>query len=154
VTLVGTTDLDHAGDLNTEANITPAELRYLLAATADQFPGLHLGRADVVACYAGVRPVVSPGEDKNAKASQASRDHVVLDESGLITVTGGKLTTFRLMAQDALAWSLVTFRCLTLRFTPEPGEATTVVVVAVEISVFCRPISTAPVETVRSPQEA
>ncbi len=99
-TLVGTTDLDHRDDLDLEASITQAEVDYLLAAVNDQFPGAALRAADVSACYAGVRPVV---DDGTGKASEAARDHAVLDESGLITLTGGKLTTFRLMAQDALA---------------------------------------------------
>ncbi len=99
-TLIGTTDLDHHGDLNVEASITAAEVDYLIEAVNDQFPSAALTPSDVSACYAGVRPVVDDGK---GDASQATRDHVVLDESGLITLTGGKLTTFRLMAQDALA---------------------------------------------------
>ncbi len=98
-TLIGTTDLDHADDLNIEASITLAELNYLLEAVNDQFPSAGITQSDVCACYAGVRPVVDSGV---GVASKAARDHVVLDESGLITVAGGKLTTFRLMAQDAL----------------------------------------------------
>ena len=99
-TLIGTTDLDHRADLDVEASITPQEVAYLIEAVNDQFPAQTLTPADVSACYAGVRPVV---DDGTGTASQAARDHVVLDESGLITLTGGKLTTFRLMAQDALA---------------------------------------------------
>ena len=99
-TLIGTTDLDHHADLDVEASITQTEVDYLIAAVNDQFPAAGLCAADVSACYAGVRPVV---DDGSGTASQAARDHVVLDESGLITLTGGKLTTFRLMAQDALA---------------------------------------------------
>jgi glycerol-3-phosphate dehydrogenase len=100
VTLIGTTDLDHHGDLNVEASITQAEVDYLIQAVNDQFPGAALTPADISACYAGVRPVVG---DAKGDASKAARDHAVLDESGLITLAGGKLTTFRLMAQDALA---------------------------------------------------
>ncbi|HMA10086.1 MAG TPA: glycerol-3-phosphate dehydrogenase/oxidase, partial [Ramlibacter sp.] len=100
VTLIGTTDLDHRGDLMREPSITAAEVDYLLAAVNDQFPGIALVPADVTACYAGVRPVV---DDGSATPSKAPREHVVLDESGLITVCGGKLTTFRTMAQDGLA---------------------------------------------------
>ena len=103
VTLVGTTDLDHSGDLNTEARITPQEVNYLLAAVNDQMPGVRLARADVIACFAGVRPVVGASGTGDSSASSASRDHVAVQESGLVTLTGGKLTTFRLMAQDALA---------------------------------------------------
>ena len=99
-TLVGTTDLDHRTGLDTEASITPAEVAYLLDAVNDQFPEAHITAADISACYAGVRPVIDDGQ---ADASKATRDHVVRDEAGLITLAGGKLTTFRLMAQDALA---------------------------------------------------
>lgn len=97
--LIGTTDLDHREDLANEASITKDEVDYLLAAVNDQFPDAALTAADVSACYAGVRPVI---DDGSADPSKANRDHVVLDESGMVTLTGGKLTTFRLMAQDAL----------------------------------------------------
>ena len=99
-TLIGTTDLDHREPLDAEASITAAEVDYLIEAVNDQFPGARLTPADISACYAGVRPVLDDGQKD---ASKATRDHVVRDESGLITLTGGKLTTFRLMAQDALA---------------------------------------------------
>ncbi len=99
-TLVGTTDLDHRADINAEASITPTEIAYLLDAVNDQFPTAQITTADISACYAGVRPVIDDGQKD---ASRATRDHVVRDESGLITLAGGKLTTFRLMAQDALA---------------------------------------------------
>jgi glycerol-3-phosphate dehydrogenase len=99
-TLIGTTDLDHREPLDAEARITAAEVDYLLDAVNDQFPATHLRAADVIACYAGVRPVLDDGQQD---ASKATRDHVVRDEAGLITLTGGKLTTFRPMAQDALA---------------------------------------------------
>ncbi len=100
VTLVGTTDLDHRLDLNVEASITAAEVAYLLDAVNDQFPAAQVTANDISACYAGVRPVIDDGQQD---ASKATRDHVVRDEAGLITLAGGKLTTFRLMAQDALA---------------------------------------------------
>lgn len=100
VTLVGTTDLDHRDDLDREAAITPAEVRYLLAAVNSQFPAEPLTAADVLSCCAGVRPVV---DDGSARPSDAAREQVVIDEAGLVTVCGGKLTTFRRMAQAALA---------------------------------------------------
>ncbi len=99
-TLVGTTDLDHRLDLDVEASITAGEVAYLLDAVNDQFPAAQVTAADISACYAGVRPVI---DDGHQDASKATRDHVVRDESGLVTLAGGKLTTFRLMAQDALA---------------------------------------------------
>ena len=98
-TLVGTTDIDHSGDLQAEATITAAEVRYLLAALHFQFPLLQLTQDDVIATYAGVRPVIDTGK---ADPSKEGRDHAVWMEQGLLTVTGGKLTTFRLIALDAL----------------------------------------------------
>ncbi len=98
-TLVGTTDIDHSGDLRIDATITPAEMRYLLAALTFQFPQLQLTQDDVIATYAGVRPVIDTGK---ADPSKEGRDHAVWLEQGLLTVTGGKLTTFRLIALDAL----------------------------------------------------
>ncbi|MFZ6750857.1 FAD-dependent oxidoreductase [Undibacterium sp. Ren11W] len=98
-TLVGTTDVDHGADLQIEASITPDEVAYLMAALAFQFPQLALCLDDVLATYAGVRPVIDSGK---ADPSKEGRDHAVWLEQGLLTVTGGKLTTFRLIALDAL----------------------------------------------------
>ncbi len=99
VTLVGTTDVDYQGDLNQEPAITPAEVTYLMAAVDSQFPGLNLTLDDVISSFAGVRPVLGTGK---ANPSDESRDHVLWTEPGLLTVTGGKLTTYRLIALDAL----------------------------------------------------
>ncbi len=98
-TLVGTTDVDHSGDMQIDATITPAEVDYLMAALTFQFPVLQLTTDDVLATYAGVRPVIDTGK---ADPSKEGRDHAVWMEQGLLTVTGGKLTTFRLIALDAL----------------------------------------------------
>jgi glycerol-3-phosphate dehydrogenase len=98
-TLVGTTDIDHPKELGNDIAITPAEVDYLLAALTSPFRSLNLSRNDIVSTWSGVRPTVSTGA---ATASRELRAHVVWDEEGLLTVTGGKLTTFRLIAQDAL----------------------------------------------------
>lgn len=98
VTLVGTTDVDHH-DLRSAASIAPAEVDYLLAAVQFQFAPLGLTRDDLIATYAGVRPVIDSGK---ADPSQETREHAIWLEDGLLTVTGGKLTTFRLIALDAL----------------------------------------------------
>lgn len=99
VTLVGTTDVDHARTLDKEPCISPDETAYLLAAVESQFPSLGITLGDVVAAFAGVRPVIGSGKED---PSEESRDHVVWEENGLLTVTGGKMTTFRLIALDAL----------------------------------------------------
>lgn len=99
VALVGTTDVDHGLPLNAEAAISAEEGDYLLRAVQWHFPALELARQDVLTTQAGVRPTVDTGR---ADPSAESRDHVVWPESGLLTVTGGKLTTFRLIAIDTL----------------------------------------------------
>jgi glycerol-3-phosphate dehydrogenase len=100
VTLVGTTDVDHGDGLEREASITGAEVDYLLAALRFQFPQLDLGEADVLSTFAGVRPVISSGGD--AAPSREGREHAVWSEDGLVSVTGGKMTTFRAIALDTL----------------------------------------------------
>ena len=99
ITLVGTTDVDHRVDLSQEAAITRAEVDYLMAALHDQFPQLALSEADVISSYAGVRPVIDSGE---SDPSKEGRDHALWLERGLLTVAGGKLTTFRVIALDVL----------------------------------------------------
>jgi len=99
VTLVGTTDVDHKEDMSFEAAITRAEVDYLMAALHDQFPQLDLKESDIIATYAGVRPVIDTGQ---SDPSKEGRDHALWLEDGLLTVTGGKLTTFRVIALDVL----------------------------------------------------
>lgn len=99
LTLLGTTDLDHPASLDEEPSVAPVEAAYLLEAARAAFPSLSLTERDAVSSFAGVRPVIGTGK---ARPSEESRDHVLWEEAGLLTVTGGKLTTFRLIALDAL----------------------------------------------------
>ena len=101
VALVGTTDLDHHDDPDVEPSITADETAYLVEAVRHAFPRLDLSAADATCSFAGVRPVVDD-RTNGGDPSKAPREHVVRDEHGLITVTGGKLTTFRVNALDAL----------------------------------------------------
>ncbi|MBT8373265.1 MAG: glycerol-3-phosphate dehydrogenase/oxidase [Deltaproteobacteria bacterium] len=97
--LVGTTDLDHSQDLSVEPNITETEVAYLMEGIGAIFPSLDITLKDCLGAFAGIRPVLSAGK---LKPSEESREHVVWVDQGLITVTGGKLTTFRRLAFDAL----------------------------------------------------
>lgn len=99
ITLVGTTDFDHYQTLDEEPRISPEEVAYLMAAVESQFPSLGITLSDIISTFAGVRPVIGSGK---TDPSQESRDHVVWQENGLLTVTGGKLTTFRRIALDAI----------------------------------------------------
>ena len=95
----GTTDTPHAGDLDHPA-VDAADRDYLLAAVARNFPGVT--ERDVVASWAGLRPLLNQDEELgDARTSDLSRNHAVFTHPfGLITITGGKLTTYRAMAED------------------------------------------------------
>jgi glycerol-3-phosphate dehydrogenase len=99
VTLLGTTDVDHRDGLSAEPSISDDEADYLMEAARQAFPSLSLQLSDVRSSYAGVRPVIDSGAANPAKES---REHAVWNEAGLLTVAGGKLTTFRIMAIEAL----------------------------------------------------
>lgn len=100
VTCVGTTDLDHPQDMDIEASASSQEVDYLLTLINSQFPGRDISPKDVFATIAGVRPVIASG--KGVDPSKERRDHAVWGDNGVVTVSGGKLTTFRLIALDAL----------------------------------------------------
>lgn len=116
-TVIGTTDLDHKSGLGREAHISSDELSYLLAAANHQFAKAALQASDVIASWSGVRPVVvdayessisdRSGNDSSSKAEQAKpsdekREHMTWDDQGCVSIAGGKLTTFRLLALEVL----------------------------------------------------
>ncbi len=93
----GTTDTPYDGDLDSPA-VGDADRDYILSAVTPLFPGVT-GR-DVVASWAGLRPLLG-GDSGDARTADLSRKHAIFDEPpGLFTITGGKLTTYRAMAQD------------------------------------------------------
>ncbi len=102
-TVLGTTDLDHPTLDDSEVGITNEEVDYLLTATNELFNDAKLNRKDVISTWAGVRPLISEGGDgKRVSPSKEKRDHSVWLDNNLVTVSGGKLTTFRLIALDVL----------------------------------------------------
>jgi glycerol-3-phosphate dehydrogenase len=98
-TIVGTTDLDHGETLDVEPRISSREIQYLMDIVRHQFPSIHLEKQDILSTYAGIRPVIGGG---NKKPSKEKRHHSIWEQDGMISVSGGKLTTFRLMALDVL----------------------------------------------------
>ena len=129
-TLVGTTDLDHdpaALAAQREPGITRPELDYLMEALRAAFPGLALEEDDILSTYAGVRPVIAGRA--GAAPSSEGREHAVRSEDGLVAIAGGKLTTFRAIALDALrlarrqlpGWDDALDACPA--FLPAPGPA-------------------------------
>ncbi|HXV21216.1 MAG TPA: glycerol-3-phosphate dehydrogenase [Desulfuromonadales bacterium] len=97
LSLVGTTDADDRGDPDLVAP-TEADIEYLLAETAGHLRGRVPNRADVVAAFAGLRPLVA---ESSAAASSISREHRLFESaSGLLSVGGGKYTTYRAVAAE------------------------------------------------------
>jgi glycerol-3-phosphate dehydrogenase len=99
VTIVGTTDIDHKFPLEIDPPISQAEVDYLLMFVQRAFPELELNESDIQGTFSGIRSVVDTGK---TDPSKESREHVLWTEDGLLTITGGKLTTFRLMAMASL----------------------------------------------------
>jgi glycerol-3-phosphate dehydrogenase len=97
--VTGSTDLDHHGDLAEETAVTTEELDYLLDNLNYHFPDAKLTEADILASFSGVRPVIDSGAEDPGKES---RDHAIWHEHGLVTVTGGKLSTFRPIALEVM----------------------------------------------------
>lgn len=100
LTIIGTTETETPVDAHT-VRATTEDVDYLLASVNAAFPDAHLNRGNVVAAWAGIRPLAALGHP--ADASSASREHEISrSASGMITVTGGKLTTYRAMAAEVV----------------------------------------------------
>jgi glycerol-3-phosphate dehydrogenase len=107
--IVGTTDTDYSGSLD-RPRAEKADIEYLLAVVNANLPRVRLMRADLWSSYAGLRPLLMDGADIPSKASR--EHHLFESRSGLISITGGKLTTWRLMAKQ-LVDRLTRVRCRT-----------------------------------------
>ena len=95
--IVGTTDVDHDQELD-RVHATAEEVESMLASVNAAFPDARLTPGDIVSTYAGLRPLIAGEEEV---AYQASRDHQIVEsDTGLVSIAGGKLTTYRRMAQD------------------------------------------------------
>lgn len=93
--IIGTTDTDFTGDPG-KVNVTAEDVKYLLGIVDQYFPEAKIQEADIIASYAGVRPLVA---DDSETESATSREHVILEDPRNITfVAGGKYTTYRHMA--------------------------------------------------------
>jgi len=101
-------DLSYVGTTDTDADSSPDAVRataedvtYLLRSANAAFPDAHLTPNDVVSVWAGLRPLLR--QDDSTAPSQLSREHRVVESAqGLITIAGGKLTTYRVMARDVV----------------------------------------------------
>lgn len=103
--IIGTTERPaHEGPDNIRA--TEQDVTYLLRSVNARFPNARLDPDDVVSAWAGIRPLAAARAGEHS-ANTASREHAVTRrDDGLVSVTGGKLTTYRAMAADVLQHAL------------------------------------------------
>jgi glycerol-3-phosphate dehydrogenase len=99
-TVIGTTDTFYDGKPE-DVHADREDVSYLLGLANFYFPEAKLGFEDVLATWAGLRPLLKPDSD-TASASEVSREHAILSRPGLVTIAGGKLTTYRRMAAEVV----------------------------------------------------
>lgn len=97
---IGTTELEFSGEPE-RVTASAEEVRYLLRSANALFPQAHLGEEDVLATWAGVRPLLA-GEPGRPAAALPREHRIVRGPTGLVTIAGGKLTTYRRMAQEVV----------------------------------------------------
>ncbi len=97
---IGTTDTDYDGDIDSP-RAEAGEVNEILGAINSYFPETRLEPADVISCWAGLRPLISdPGATNTTDISR--KEEIIETEDGLISIGGGKLTTYRLMAEHGV----------------------------------------------------
>lgn len=117
-TVVGTTETDFEGDID-DVDPTMQDVDYLLDPMRSLFPESEIGYSDVLCSWSGLRPLVG---NLDGHASDVRREHrVEIEPNGLLSVAGGKLTTYRSMAEEVLRVALegletsrVTSSCTTM----------------------------------------
>jgi glycerol-3-phosphate dehydrogenase len=99
-TYIGTTDTDYDGPL-ADPQCTPEDIEYLLGAINFSVGGGGIGPDDIVGTWAGLRPLVKSAS--SGRTADLSRGHrISVSATGVVTITGGKLTTYRHMAADTV----------------------------------------------------
>jgi glycerol-3-phosphate dehydrogenase len=100
-TLIGTTDTYYEGD-PAEVEVEVEDVEYLLEAARTYVPGAALTEADVAYSFAGLRPLVAPRRSGASEGKISRRHSLLRHPAGVLTLIGGKFTTFRSMAEEAV----------------------------------------------------
>jgi len=95
-TYIGTTDTNFVGDKN-NPQVPVTDVQYLLETCNRIFPTIHLSQNDVISSWSGLRPLIH--EDGKNPSELSRKDELFTSPSGLISIAGGKLTGYRLMAK-------------------------------------------------------
>ncbi len=100
--ILGTTDTDYSGD-PAAVRTDDSDVRYILDVVNHGFPAAHIEPPDVIATWAGIRPLIAPHRDRAGAPSDVSRRHEIhMAQPGWFDIAGGKLTTARLMGEQAV----------------------------------------------------
>lgn len=95
---IGTTDTDYQGGKDAPGALE-SEAKQILQAINAYFPTAQLELSDVISAWAGLRPLISSGNTNQSTTAVSRKEEIFADEDGLISLAGGKLTTYRLMAE-------------------------------------------------------
>jgi glycerol-3-phosphate dehydrogenase len=98
---IGTTDTDYNGDKDAPGAVK-AEVTNILQAVNAYFPSAQLEPSDVISAWAGLRPLISSGNTNQSTTAVSRKEEIFTDRDGLISLAGGKLTTYRLMAERGI----------------------------------------------------
>ncbi len=98
---IGTTDTDYKDGKDSPGAIE-AEVVNILQAINAYFPEASLEQSDVISAWAGLRPLISSGNTNQSTTAVSRKEEIFADEDGLISLAGGKLTTYRLMAERGI----------------------------------------------------
>ena len=98
---IGTTDTDYQDGKDSPGAIE-AEVVNILQAINAYFPEARLEQSDVISAWAGLRPLISSGNTNQSSTAVSRKEEIFADEDGLISLAGGKLTTYRLMAERGI----------------------------------------------------
>jgi glycerol-3-phosphate dehydrogenase len=98
-TIIGTTDSKYTGDLD-DPRATDEEIAHLVKSAARYFPDSKLDTGDVISSFAGLRPLVGGAGQTTSDLSR--EEQIIEEDSGMISIIGGKLTTYRRIAERAI----------------------------------------------------
>lgn len=128
LTLIGTTDTDYPGSYD-EVYASCEEVEYLLKETQRIFPHERIDKKDIITTFASLRPLVNR---QGKPAWQVSREHLLQESrSGLISVVGGKYTTYRYLAEQVVDFALAKIKarnfkkCITHTLGPSSSASET-----------------------------
>jgi glycerol-3-phosphate dehydrogenase len=115
-TYIGTTDTNFLGDKN-NPYVSVADVQYLLETCNRIFSNVHLSQNDVISSWSGLRPLIH--EDGKSPSELSRKDELFVSPSGLISIAGGKLTGYRLMAKRVVDVIALKIKSNERRFIPK-----------------------------------